>query len=51
MSPEMLLSYPRHTISTDMWSCGCVLGAMLFNKTMLFEGTNAVNQLHNIARV
>jgi serine/threonine protein kinase len=51
MSPEMLLSYPQHTTSTDMWSGGCVLGAMLLNKTTLFEGTNAINQLHNIARV
>lgn len=51
MSPEMLLSHARHAPSTDMWSYGCVLGDMLFNRTMLFEGANAINQLHNIARV
>ena len=50
-SPEMLVGYLYAEPSTDMWSYGCLLGAWLLRRPLLFEGTTELNQLHNIARV
>lgn len=32
MSPEMLPPNPKYNEMTDIWSCGIVLYALLFNK-------------------
>lgn len=50
-SPEMLLFYEYATYSTDMWSYGCMLAALLLRKQVMFEGTTAHRQLHSIAKV
>lgn len=50
-SPEMLMDYAYTSYSTDMWSYGCMLAAMLFKRHVMFEGTTERSQLHSIARV
>jgi len=49
--PELLLGIRDYDYSLDMWSLGCVFGAMLFRKSQLFKGEDDWHQLKKIVRV
>lgn len=37
-SPELLLGYQYYDFSMDVWSAGCILGALIFRKEHFFLG-------------
>ena len=43
-APEVLLGFKSHTCAVDMWSVGCLLGAMIRCQTGLFCGVAAVKK-------
>ncbi|CAM0871604.1 unnamed protein product [Alopecurus aequalis] len=57
MAPEMLLQKPDYDAQVDMWSLGCVMGAMLTGGTLFLddevedESIDEMLQLSNIFRV
>ncbi|ETW04098.1 CMGC/CK2 protein kinase [Aphanomyces invadans] len=50
-SPELLVGMQLYDYSLDMWSVGCVLAGMLFQKDPFFQGTDNCDQLVKIAQV
>ncbi|KAI5167303.1 casein kinase II subunit alpha [Nematocida sp. AWRm78] len=50
-APELLLGYRYYDYSLDIWSAGCILGEMIFNRTPLFNGNSNEDQLEKIIRV
>ena len=40
MAPELMLGYHYHDYALDMWSTGCMLAEMVFNKNTFFKGSN-----------
>lgn len=49
--PELLLGVRDYDYSLDIWSLGCVFGAMLFRKSQLFKGDDDWHQLRKIVKV
>lgn len=50
-SPELLVGYQLYDFSMDMWSVGCMLGAIIFKKDHLFLGKDNPDQLVKIVSV
>lgn len=50
-APELLLGYRYYDYSLDVWSAGCILGEMLFNRVPMFGGVNNEDQLEKIVKV
>jgi len=49
--PELLVDYEYYDYSLDIWSLGCMLASMIFQKTPFFQGLDNYDQLVKIARV
>lgn len=50
-SPELLVGYQLYDFSMDIWSVGCILGAIIFKKDHLFLGKDNPDQLVKIVSV
>ena len=37
-SPELLINYKKYDFGIDIWSLGCVMGAIIFKRDHLFLG-------------
>ena len=44
------MEYKKYDYSIDMWSVGCLFGAMLFQINVLFQGKSNIDQLITIAK-
>ncbi|CAO2623321.1 Casein kinase II subunit alpha [Lemmus lemmus] len=49
--PELLVDYQMYDYSLDMWSLGCMLASMIFQKEPFFHGHDNYDQLVRIAKV
>ena len=49
-APELLMEYKKYDFSIDMWSVGCLFGALLFQIDYLFKGDSNQDQLVKIAK-
>jgi casein kinase II subunit alpha len=49
--PELLVEYEFYDYSLDMWSFGCMFGAIIFKKEVLFNGNDNLDQMVKIVRV
>ena len=49
-APELLMEYKKYDFSIDMWSVGCLFGAILFQIDFLFKGDSNLDQLVKIAK-
>ena len=49
-APEVLLGCREYTPAVDMWSAGCIFAELLTGRR-LFEGTNELHQMLEIARI
>lgn len=49
--PELLVNFQLYDYSLDMWSLGCMLAAMIFNKDPFFQGADNLDQLVKITHV
>merc|ERR1712228_610258 len=49
--PELLVDFRLYDYSLDMWSLGCMLGGMMFQKEPFFQGVDNHDQLVRIVRV
>lgn len=49
--PELLVNLQQYDYSLDLWSVGCMLGAIIFKKEPLFRGDSNNDQLVQIAKV
>uniref|UniRef100_A0A4W4DQ91 non-specific serine/threonine protein kinase n=1 Tax=Electrophorus electricus TaxID=8005 RepID=A0A4W4DQ91_ELEEL len=49
--PELLVDYQMYDYSLDMWSLGCMLASMIFQKEPFFHGQDNYDQLVRIAKV
>ena len=49
--PELLLDYEYYDYSLDLWSFGCMLASLFFQKEPLFHGQDNYDQLVRIAKV
>eukprot|EP01015_Nassula_variabilis_P027417 TRINITY_DN5612_c0_g1_i8.p1 TRINITY_DN5612_c0_g1~~TRINITY_DN5612_c0_g1_i8.p1 ORF type:complete len:179 (-),score=19.15 TRINITY_DN5612_c0_g1_i8:63-599(-) len=49
--PELLLDYQTYDYSLDMWSLGCMLAGMIFQKEPFFQGSDNYDQLEKINKV
>ena len=50
-APELLLDFKKYDYAIDIWSAGCVLAALLFQKDFFFKGADLNDQLIKIAEV
>lgn len=50
-SPELLLGNNYYDYSLDIWSTGCLLAGIVFQKEPFFKGTDNEDQLIKIAKV
>jgi len=50
-APELLLDYKKYDYAIDVWSAGCVLASLLFQKDFFFKGSDLNNQLIKVAEV
>lgn len=50
-SPELLLNNHYYDYSLDIWSTGCMLAGMVFEKEPFFKGADNDDQLVRIAKV
>jgi len=50
-APELLVDYKYYDYALDMWSFGCLLAGIVFQKEPFFHGQNIDDQLVVIARV
>lgn len=50
-SPEILVSYQLYDYSLDVWSLGCMMAGIIFQKNPFFRGSNNTNQLDKIVEV
>ena len=49
-APELFMEYKKYDYSIDMWSVGCLFGAMLFQINVLFQGKSNIDQLITITK-
>jgi len=50
-APELLVGSHKYDYSVDVWAAGCVMGAMIYQFTPLFEGEEDKSQLTEIVEV
>ena len=50
-APELLLDYKKYDYAIDIWSAGCVLAGILFQKDFFFKGSDLNDQIVKIAEV
>ena len=50
-APELLLDYKKYDYAIDLWSVGCIFGAILFQKDFLFKGEDLNDQMVKVAEV
>ena len=50
-APELLFDYKKYDYSIDLWSLGCIFGALLFQKDFLFKGEDINDQIVKVAEV
>ena len=50
-APELLLDFKKYDYAIDIWSAGCVLASLLFQKDFFFKGSDLNNQIIKIAEV
>lgn len=50
-SPELLVNYKKYDYSLDLWSLGCILAAIVFQKDPFFHGKDNNDQLLKIIKV
>jgi len=50
-APELLLDYKKYDYAIDLWSVGCIFGAILFQKDFLFKGGDINDQIVKVAEV
>ncbi|XP_049622941.1 casein kinase II subunit alpha-like [Suncus etruscus] len=50
-APELLVEYEMYDYSLDMWSLGCILASMVFQKEPFFFGHDDINQMVRIINV
>ena len=50
-SPELLFDYKKYDYKIDLWSVGCIFGAILFQKEFLFKGEDLNDQIVKVAEV
>jgi casein kinase II subunit alpha len=50
-SPELLFDYKKYGYAIDIWSVGCIFGALLFQKDFLFKGEDLIDQIVKVANV
>ena len=44
-APELFMEFKKYDYAIDMWSVGCLFGAMLFQLDVLFQGNSNQDQL------
>ncbi|KAF5293121.1 hypothetical protein FQA39_LY13731 [Lamprigera yunnana] len=49
--PELLVDYQMYDYSVDMWSFGCILASVIFQKDPFFQGQDNFDQLVCIIKV
>ena len=49
-APELFMDYKKYDYSIDMWSVGCLFGAILFQIDYLFKGDSNLDQLVKITK-
>ncbi|XP_049622937.1 casein kinase II subunit alpha-like [Suncus etruscus] len=49
--PELLVEYEMYDYSLDMWSMGCILASLIFQKEPFFRGRDNSDQLLKIVKV
>ena len=49
-APELLMNYKKYDFAIDMWSVGCLFGALLFQIDYLFKGDSNQDQLIKITK-
>jgi len=49
--PELLVNYKLYDYSLDMWSLGCMVAGMAFQREPIFHGSDNDDQLAKITRV
>ena len=50
-APELLVGYGGYDCRVDMWSLGCVFGALIFGVECLFKSTDDKDQLLKISEI
>ena len=50
-APELLLEYRKYDYAIDIWSAGCVLAGLLFQKDFFFKGSSLNEQIIKIVEV
>ena len=50
-APELLLDYKKYDYAIDIWSVGCILASMIFQKDFFFKGSDLNDQLFKITEV
>lgn len=50
-APELLVNYEYYDYSLDMWSFGCLIGAMVLHAEPMFKGEDNTDQLTKIVDV
>lgn len=49
--PELLIGYKFYDFSMDIWSVGCILAGLIFNKNYFFLGKDNDDQLAVIIKI
>ncbi|KAL6940803.1 Casein kinase II subunit alpha' [Hanseniaspora vineae] len=49
--PELLVNLKQYDYSLDLWSVGCMIGGIIFNKDPLFKGDSNPDQLIKITQI
>ena len=50
-APELLVGNGYYDYQLDIWSVGCMLGGMIFNREPFFKGADNQDQLIKIAKL
>lgn len=49
--PELLVGFKQYDFSMDIWSVGCILAGLIFNKNYFFLGKDNDDQLAVIVKI
>lgn len=49
--PELLIGFKKYDFSMDIWSVGCILGGLIFEKNYFFLGKDNDDQLTEIVKI
>lgn len=50
-SPELLVGYGEYNYSLDLWSFGCCMGSIIFQREPMFRGRDNTDQLIQIIKI